>query len=120
MDRKEYEDMMEQRKMKKGETAVEGEGEKGGVEEEVVDVLDQHDHEHDHHHSHNHEGEEKKDNVGGAAAKEEAAVVVPKKPLNGYMRYVAEIRDAVTAEFLGLTGKELVSLLVLFVVVVHL
>jgi hypothetical protein len=119
MDRKEYEDMMEQRKMKKGETAVEGEGEKGGVEEEVVDVLDQHDHEHDHHHSHNHEGEEKKDNVGGAAAKE-AAVVVPKKPLNGYMRYVAEIREAVTAEFLGLTGKELVSLLVLFVVVVHL
>ena len=90
--------MMEKRKMKKGDDAAD-------LEEEVVDEMEEGFHcEHDHNH-HHHEGEK-------GAAKE--AVAVPKKPLNGYMRYVAEIREAVTAEFSELTPKELVSALASF------
>ena len=99
MDRKEYDDMMEKRKMKKGDDAAD-------LEEEVVDEIEEDSHcEHDHNHHHHHEGEK-------GAAKE--AVVAPKKPLNGYMRYVAEIREAVTKEFSELTPKELVSTLASF------
>ncbi len=111
MDRKEYDDMMEQRKLMKkngGSVAVEGE-EKDGVEgdEEEVDELEETPCHHDHEHHHHHDLEGEKDGNGAAAAKE--AVVVPKKPLNAYMRYVAEIRESVKAEFSELTGKELVS-----------
>ena len=110
MDRKEYDAMMERRRKKGGAAAAAAEGEKGGVEEEVVEELEgSHTHEHDHRH-HIHEGGEKAN--CGAAAKE--AVAVPKKPLNAYMRYVAEIREVATAEFPDLTGKELVSLLYSF------
>lgn len=98
MDRKEYDDMIKQRKMTKGDDVEDVE--KKDTEEEVVDELEEIGH---HDHDHNHED-------GKGATKE--AAVAPKKPLNGYMRYVAEIREAVTAEFSELTPKELVSILV--------
>jgi hypothetical protein len=111
MDRKEYHAMMEEKKRRRKKTdvaAVEGE-----AEEELVEELDQ---EHERHC--NHEGVKNTDaNVVGSAKE---VPVIPKKPLNGYMRYVAEIREAVTTEFPELTGKDLVSLLVLLVFVCQL
>jgi len=101
MDRKEYDAMMEERRKKMktvddndaGAATVEGE-----MDEEVVDELDHH--EYEQHSSNDDEG-----------VSTDVVVKPKKKPLNGYMRYVAQIREAVTTEFPELTGKELVRLL---------
>ena len=109
-----------EKKNKKGEIKAANKEKEGGDHHKGgVDVMEQelgawtrvgecgHDHDHGHHHHHDHEEKEEDDDDKVSASEE--AVARPKKPLNAYMRYVAEVRGDLTKEFPDLSFKELVS-----------